>query len=241
MVLNHVRNVAGSYVLVGGISNQCDCAMLAVLREDRASGSSPPQEPAFACENCPAGRPYRYILFPRSELTQLSGATYNKLRLIRVDGGRVWVGVSETKTDEMLGADWLKYELSDSFVPKSFTVSDHFWTLHRQMEAEGKIHHTVAQCPEHTQSRKVQMWSAEHGWEQIAVPVSTERQVRCAVAVAWSSLCSFYATTLALPARLPTNCPAASLTLLAGHFAQGRLQAALSIYGRQGSMRVVHK
>jgi hypothetical protein len=174
MVLNRVRNASGSYILAGGISNQCDCAMLAVLNEEDASGSSPAKEPAYACENCPQGKPYRYILFPRSELTQLSGTTYNNLRIINVDGTHVWVAVSETSTTEPPGADWIKYDLMENFVPKSFTVSDHFWTLHRQMEAEGKIHHTVEQCPEHA-PRRVQVWSPEHGWEQINVPVSTER------------------------------------------------------------------
>jgi excisionase family DNA binding protein len=175
MVLNHVRNASGSYILLGGISNQCDCAMLAVLNEGDASGSSPAQDPAYACENCPQGKPHRYILFPRSELTQLSGATYNNLRLINTDGGHVWVGVSETSTTAPPGADWIKYDFTEDFVPKSFTVSDHFWTLHRQMEAEGKIHHTVEQCPERTKPRRVQVWSPEHGWQQIAVPMSTER------------------------------------------------------------------
>jgi excisionase family DNA binding protein len=175
MALNHVRNASGSYILVGGISNQCDCAMLAVLKEESASGSSPAQDPAYACENCPEGKPDRYILFPRSELTQLSGATYNKVKLINISGGHVWVGVSETNSTGVPGADWIKYDLTEGFVPKSFTVSDHFWTLHRQMEAEGKIHHTVEQCPERTRPRRVQMWSPEHGWGQIVVPVSTER------------------------------------------------------------------
>jgi hypothetical protein len=174
-VVSHLRNASGSYVLVGGISNQCNCAMLAVLREESASGSSPALEPAFSCEKCPEGKPYRYLLFPRSELTQLSGATYNNLRLIHVEDDRAWVGVSETLSEGSPGPDWIKYDLSDRFVPRSFTVSDHFWTLHRQMEAEGKIHHNVEQCPERAQARNVQMWSAEHGWEQIAVPVSTER------------------------------------------------------------------
>lgn len=174
-VVGHVRNSSGSFILAGGISNQCDCAMLAVLEEDAASGSSPPLGPAYNCENCPPGRPYRYFLFPRSELTQLSGAAYNNVKLIRVEGGRVKVFAQETYNREVPGPDWIKYELSDSLVPQSFTVSDHFWTQHRQFEVEGKLHHTVEQCPERTHPRKVRMWSAERGWEEIAVPVSTQR------------------------------------------------------------------
>lgn len=174
-VLKRVHNASGSYILAGGISNQCDCAMLAVLREDHASGSSPAREPAYACENCPEGMPYRYLLFPRSELTELSGTAYNNLKLIQVDNGYVWVGVSETSSLAVPGADWEKYDLSENFVPQSFTVSDHYWTLHRQMEAEGKIHHTIAQCPERRLPKKVSLWSSEHGWQEILVPASKER------------------------------------------------------------------
>lgn len=174
-VLSHVHTASGSYILVGGISNQCDCAMLAVLREDHPSGSSPPLPGSAAnCENCAEGRPYRYILFPRSELTMLSGAAYSNLRVIHVDGSHVWVGVAETASEKYPGSDWEKYELSEDFVPLSFGISDHYWVLHRQMEAEGKIHHKTEQCPERTHSQTVRMWSPEHGWQEIAVPVAAE-------------------------------------------------------------------
>lgn len=175
-VLRELHGASGSYILAGGISNQCNCAMLAVLKEDSPSGSSPPLEPDYRCENCPEGRPYRYLLFPKSELTLLAGHSYNNIRLIHVDDGHVWVGTSETDLDTSPpGTDWIKYELSDNFVPQSFTVSDHFWTSHRQMEVEGKIHHSVEECPERNGPIKAQMWSPERGWEWITVPVSTER------------------------------------------------------------------
>jgi hypothetical protein len=169
--LNYVREASGSYVLAGGISNQSDCAFLAVLREDHASGSSPALSSGFQCDNCPPGEPYRYLLFPRSELTRLSGATYNNLRLIQVDGSHVSVGVSETTNPGVPGPDWEQYDLSKDFVPQSVWISDHFWTLHREMEVEGKIHHTVEQCPERTQPQPVRMWSPETGWKEIKVPV----------------------------------------------------------------------
>jgi hypothetical protein len=174
-VIGHVHNANGSFILAGGISNQCNCAMLAVLREDSPSGSSPSLAPDFTCRNCPEGKPYRYILFPQSELTELSGTAYNNVKLIRVDGDRVWAGVGETKNPgSTVGADWIKYDFSADFAPLSFTISDHFWTFHRQMEAEGKIHHTVERCPE-LGPRRVQMWSAERGWEWKDVVRSTER------------------------------------------------------------------
>jgi len=61
--------------------------------------------------------------------------------------------------------------LSEDFVPQSVWISDHFWTEHHEFEVEGKIHHTVEQCPERTQPQIVRMWSLEAGWKQIKVPV----------------------------------------------------------------------
>jgi hypothetical protein len=169
--LNHVREDGGSYILAGGINNECNCAMLVVLREDSPSGSSPPLPgSALSCENCSAGRPFRYLLFPRSELNALSGAAYNQVELIQTNDGRMKVGVKETKSEQILGADWEMYELSESFVPQSYTVSDHYFELHREMEAEGKIHHTVKECPELNRPRTVRMWSPEDGWKDVQVP-----------------------------------------------------------------------
>jgi len=170
--LNHVQEANGSYILAGGINNECNCAMLVVLRENQPSGSSPllPGS-ALSCQNCPDGQPYRYLLFPRSELNPLSGSSYNILRLIQTDKGRVSVAVGETDGGgEGVGADWEMYDLSENFVPQSYTVSDHYLELHRQMEREGKIHHTVKQCPELTQPRTVRVWSPGGGWKDIPVP-----------------------------------------------------------------------
>jgi hypothetical protein len=50
-------------------------------------------------------------------------------------------------------------------------------------------------------------------------------RVGSAFAVAPASLRSFCATAAAVPARLPTNCPASSLSLLAGQFALTKFQS----------------
>jgi len=173
-VLGGSRSGGNSYILAGGINNECNCAMLAVLREDAPSGSSPGLPaadgmPEFQCSNCAAGRPYRYLLFPRSELAEAMDVTYNQVGALDVSPERIRVRVKETYSPEPIGADWEGYQFSSDFVPQSVSESDHLPILHRQLEAEGKIKHTLERCPELGHPRTVRMWSAQKGWENISV------------------------------------------------------------------------
>ncbi len=172
-VLKHFTSPQGSFILAGGINNECNCAMLAVLREDQPSGVSPAVTPAngnpeLRCENCPAGRPYRYLLFPRSEVAIATGTTYNQVAVILSSEGDVKVGVAETTGNGTLGADWEMFDLSSDFVPRTFSVSDHIRVLHQQLEAQGKIKHTADTCPELHHPRSVKVWSPDEGWKTVA-------------------------------------------------------------------------
>jgi len=169
-VLHHYRSPSGSFILAGGISNECNCAMLAILREDQPSGSSPSMaSPGFRCENCPPGQPYRYLLFPRSEVAAATDFTYNQVRgiLSSEEGIRLVVKEARNGRDD-LGADWDMYELSPGFVPRTFAVSDHMLVLHRQLETEGKLKHSIERCPELHQPRSVKVWSPEEGWKIVS-------------------------------------------------------------------------
>jgi hypothetical protein len=172
-VLNRLQDPSGSYILAGGINNECNCAALAVLKEDEPSGSSPSVAGSgFACENCPEGKPYRYLLFPRSELNSLSGVAYNQVIMIdtKEAPARVWVQEAPSASGGIPGPYYQTYELAADFVPQSVEVSDHYWELHRQMEREGKLNHTVENCPERLQPRTVRMSDQQGGWRSVQVP-----------------------------------------------------------------------
>ncbi len=173
-VLNEVHTANGSFILAGGINNECNCAMLAVLREDQPSGSSPALRAAngaagFQCDNCPPGEPYRYMLFPRSEVNIATGTTYNQVTVIQAGEGETSIGVRETDDGESLGADWEIYKLSADFMPQRFEISDHQLLLHRQFESQGKIQHKLEHCPELHTPRAVKFWSPEGGWRDVPV------------------------------------------------------------------------
>ncbi len=49
------------------------------------------------------------------------------------------------------------------------TRSDAYWDRHHQLEGEGKIKHSVEQCPERTKPRLVRMWTLEKSWTDVSV------------------------------------------------------------------------
>jgi hypothetical protein len=170
--LFHFRNQAGSFVLASGINNEYGSAILAVLPEDHPSGSSP-QTPGshYACDNCPQGKPYRYFVFPRSELNLASKYAYDQAWNVLVDDGGIHVMVDELPGTAPPLADWESYNFSAGFQPISVEVSDHYWVDHRQFYAEGKINHSVKDCPERTEPRTIREWAPENGWREFKVPV----------------------------------------------------------------------
>jgi hypothetical protein len=166
--LNRFQTAAGSFILAGGISNDCNCAVLAVLREDCPSGSSPPLNAARpVCQDCPEGKPYRYFLFPKSDVNLASGHTYNQVASILQHDGSVEVIVAEEEWTAGIPADWVGYKLSPDLHLQGFSVSDHLLVHHKELEAQGKLNHTVEQCPDTHRPRAVRMWSQEHGWETV--------------------------------------------------------------------------
>lgn len=149
--------------------------MLAVLRAEHPSGSSPALRVSgagapFSCQNCPAGQPYRYFLFPHSEVTAPTDTTYNQVTLLLTSEQGIRVGVRETNGgSDPIGPDWEMYGLSSDFVPQDFTVSDHIRVLHQQLEAAGKIKHRIEQCPELHRPQALRVWSPEQGWRSVSV------------------------------------------------------------------------
>ena len=138
-------------------------------RRTRAdSGRSPQTGPFAECHGCPAGQPFRYFLFPRSELNRVSGLPYNDAHWIVSAGHAFDVMTAESR----LGAgssDWARYTFSERFVPRSVMFSDEYWEHHKQLSSKNVIDHDVKDCPERLKPIMVREWSPEEGWRSIAV------------------------------------------------------------------------
>jgi len=136
--LNRVQTASGSYILAGGINNEANCGMLAVLKEGGTSGHSPSMTPSAECAGCPKGEPYRYFLFPRTEICRMIGPPYNNIcNILNTDGHLQLMSLETADAQSDSPQDWALYALSPDFVPEKVILSDHYWEDHRRLSAEG--------------------------------------------------------------------------------------------------------
>ncbi|MGO8815464.1 MAG: hypothetical protein ACLQVG_12485 [Terriglobia bacterium] len=95
--LGHLRELhthGGSFILAGGTNNESDEGAVAVLKEGEPSGRSPQTAGLSECESCPEGQPYRYFLFPRSEVIRVTGPPYNSVMGLLVTNAEAQVMTS---------------------------------------------------------------------------------------------------------------------------------------------------
>jgi len=175
-VLEHHQTPEGGYLLAGGLNNEYDSAILAVLKDDQAPAASPqPPGSRFRSEQPPAGGPYRYFLLPPTELHALvSPAPYNQTKVIHSasDGVQVWTD-EENRGPLTLTA---VYEFSAGLDPKGFTLGSGYRKVHLRLEREGKLHHTIEQCPERRGPKELRRWTPIEGWSDILVPAATRER-----------------------------------------------------------------
>lgn len=168
--LNELQVPGGPYLLAGGINNESDEGALAVLEETTPSGHSPQAEALSECEVCPAGQPYRYFLFPRSEVIRVTGPPYNGVMEVFVTKAQIQVMTQEGVTASSSSGLWARYDISETLVPQSVFFSDKYWFAHEKLSAEGKINHGPAACPERFKPITVREWSPDEGWKNIMLP-----------------------------------------------------------------------
>lgn len=163
-----VESGSQTFLLVGGVNNADEhSAFLAVLDGANPSGRSPEgRESEFACENCLAGRPLHYFVFPRSELNILTISHYNMTQLILPRESEITVHTAECDSQPAAGADGV-FEFTNDFELKSARWSDGYAELHRTLERSHKINHSWEHCPDQFGPRVIRAWDPEHGWTEI--------------------------------------------------------------------------
>jgi hypothetical protein len=162
-----MKSPLGPVVVVGGVSNSHDGAFLAILDANHISGTSPEQAGTpYECRNCPAGRPLKYFVFPRSELNVVTGSLLYAGNGFP-QGDIIPVVKPEVHGDLGQGPPESIYEFSLDFQLQRASYGDHYWEWHRKLEKEGKIKHSREQCPERNGPPRILQWEPKNGWQEI--------------------------------------------------------------------------
>jgi hypothetical protein len=162
----------GKYLLAAGVNNARDSAMLAVIDVDSPSGTSPEDAGSpFECLNCPAGRPARYFVLPRSELSRLVGGPLLKQTVDILPDGVIVLRVPQDPNS----ATEAVYEFSPDLDLRRASLSDGYWDWHRRLEAQHTLAHADRSCPERG-GLAVTSWEPARGWRTWTAPLSANAQ-----------------------------------------------------------------
>lgn len=161
----------GDRLVAGGISNSQSAGIVAVLDASRVNGRSPEAAGSeFECHNCPAGDPLAYFTFPRTELNEVAGASFNQARVFASPDG-LTVRTEEVSPDVAHAGGGIEviYQFTHDLKVKSASFGDRYWDLHRRLEQDGRIHHSRDQCPGRDGPREIRVWQPSGGWQTIAL------------------------------------------------------------------------
>jgi len=174
--LNELKTSTGTFLLAGGFNNEWDGGSLAIMNEDRPFAASP-QTPGTRhyCNSCPPGMPDYYFVFPRSEINRVSGLYENPVVNIRVTEDGIEVRKYERRAKGNENTVYL-FELRPPFELISLRYDSDYDVLHRAWSAEGKLSHTLENCPERLHPEPVRLWTPSSGWTDVPVKPARANQ-----------------------------------------------------------------
>ena len=156
-------------MLAGGVNNEYQSAVLAVLDEQGPAARSPQSGGSpFDCENCPNEGPRKYFVFPRSDVNIAARAPYSYAEPGLTKGGAH--GLEVSVRERMEGNPRAIYRFSLEFVPETVAMSDRYWQIHGDLSQAGKLDHRPEDCPARINGVIVRMWEPGQGWKNIKVP-----------------------------------------------------------------------
>lgn len=167
--LNELRTSSGTFLLAAGFNNEWDGGSLAIVNEDRPFASSP-QTPGTRhhCDSCPPGAPDYYFVFPRSEINRISGVYEDPI----FDVAIVNEGIQVRKFERLnRGGENVIYTFSKQppFKLRSVLYDSDYDMLHKKWSMEGKISHSLEDCPERLHPLPIRVWTPTSGWTNLPV------------------------------------------------------------------------
>jgi hypothetical protein len=174
--VSELKTKYGAYLLFGGFNNEWDGGSLAIMNEARPFAASP-QTPGTRhyCNSCPPGMPDYYFVFPRTEINRISGVYQNSVLDILFSEG----GIEVRKYERMgIGRENTIYLLSSEppFDLISLRYDSDYDMTHRAWSAEGKLSHSLEDCPERLHPEPVRLWTPSSGWTDVPVKPARANQ-----------------------------------------------------------------
>lgn len=166
--LSEVSEGKKAFLLVGGFNNDPDSGSFAIIDESRSFAASPQTKGSrHECRDCPSGTPDYYFVFPRSEINEIDGLHESAVTEIQGAGSQRELIKTETQEPRDQGRVYYLLDAANGFRITAVRFNSGYDALHRKFEREGKLHHSLLNCPERLHPRPVRMWTPSAGWTEI--------------------------------------------------------------------------
>jgi hypothetical protein len=117
--------------------------------------------------SCPVGDPDYYFVFPRSEINELMQEHEDSVVEVRVLGGQIEARKIEARIKGNEAQTIYSLNDIEGVRVASLRFGSGYDMLHRRLEKEGKLDHTLENCPERLHPRPIKMWTPAEGWSEI--------------------------------------------------------------------------
>jgi hypothetical protein len=166
--------VVGSkrYLLAGGFNNEHDSGILAVIDEQTPFAASPQTKGTrHYCESCPPGSTDYYLVFPRSELNHVSQIYEDQVQDVKVRGAEVQA--IKMELHDLYGVSTTyKMRVDAGVHPLSLRHDSSYDMRHRSLSQQGKLRHSLENCPERLDPQPTRMWTPSSGWTFLKFPAA---------------------------------------------------------------------
>ncbi|HLW97030.1 MAG TPA: hypothetical protein VKR82_00165 [Candidatus Acidoferrales bacterium] len=166
--VNELKTPRGNFLLAVGFNNEYNSGSLAIMDENKPFAASPQTTGTrHFCVSCQAGAPDYYFVFPGTEINRLEKEPEDSVRAVIVTEQGIEVFKDEREPIHGGGATIYSFRTQPSIEPVSLRYDTPYDMLHRELSAQGKLSHSLENCPERLHPKPVRMWTPVGGWTEI--------------------------------------------------------------------------
>lgn len=152
---------SGSYLAAGGVTNEQEQPIVALVDLGKAPAMTPAIDKRFSCDDLPTAEPSAVFLLPIPETVTARNLPYSFVNKIDVVGEELKIAVEAKEGSEIIR---LRADLTVADV----AFSDTFWSTHRELELQGKIRHSAEKCSSRAE-QIVRRWMPGTDWQDLKI------------------------------------------------------------------------